>query len=478
MDDGGDNADNEEVMLTVQDAGSTTQEASAMSSAVRRRPLSGYLPTSTHGSIVITSRSREVAEGLIEYVEDILDVGPMSSDDAVAMLNKKLRRQDQAEHPDDRLRLVQELDCMPLAISQAAAYIHQRAPRVTVPQYLSGLRLTDLDRADLLQVDIRDPRRDGQASNSIIVTWHVSFEHIRQTRDSAARLLALMCLFDREAIPEYLLQGQYSQQDPEERSREVEKTRHKRRLEDDIATLRAYSLIGVGASDELFDMRRLVQFSTKKWLELHDELGRWQTRYARILSAALPTGDHANWPRCQALFPHVEALMTYRVESEGFLRDRAAAAYRGAWYAWASGKYGAAEKMARVSLEDRRRLLSEDHAETLASVGLIAQVLQYQGKYSEAEEMNRRALAGSEKELGVNHPDTLASVYCLANLLHTQHGYTEALWLYDRAVKGYHVVLSPSHPTTLACQRHRQSLLRDMNLESKGREAAELRMYE
>jgi hypothetical protein len=139
------------------------------------------------------------------FGEDILDVEPMEVDVARTLFLKKLRKAGQETSPDDVVRLVKYLDCMPLAITQAAAYIEQAAPRMTVPKYIEILKTNESERATLLQKDVGDPRRDRQASNSIIMTWHVTFTHLRQTRNSAARLLALMSLFDREAIPDYLL---------------------------------------------------------------------------------------------------------------------------------------------------------------------------------------------------------------------------------------------------------------------------------
>ena len=82
---------------------------------------------------------------------------------------------------------------------------------MTVSKYMEILVKNDSERAALLQKDVRDARRDRQASNSIIMTWHVTFTHLRQAHDSAARLLALMSLFDREAIPDHLLKGQYAE---------------------------------------------------------------------------------------------------------------------------------------------------------------------------------------------------------------------------------------------------------------------------
>ncbi|KAK5082564.1 hypothetical protein LTR70_007670 [Exophiala xenobiotica] len=467
-----DNADSDEVMFGPRssEAGTTPASPTApMTTTLRGRSLSDYLPSATHGSIVITTRSRGVAEGLMEYTEDILDVGPMGEQDAIALLTKKLQHY------------------MPLAITQAAAYINQLGSRMTVTGYLDRLAQSDGDRDTLLRKDIRDPRRDGQASNSIIITWHTSFEHIRYTRGSAARLLALVSLFDREGIPQSLLQGQYTSPAEEERLSQEASMPHTNgqyEFEDDLTILRAYSLISAGTNDQLFDMHQLVQFSTKKWLELHDELGRWQMRYARVLSDAFPTGDHANWPTCQALFPHVEALMAYRVENEDFLRDRAAAAYRGGCMGLLASvlqdqaKYGEAEELNRRALVGREKELGPNHPDTLTSVNNLAVVLQRQGKYDEAVEMHRRALTGREKELGPSHPSTLTSVYCLAGLLHAQQDYIEVLRVYDRAIQGYNDVLGPSHPTTLACQKNRQTLLQDMNLKSEGRGAATPWMHE
>jgi len=206
-----------------------------------------------------------VTEGLIEYTEDILEVEPMAEDGAIALLTKKLTREQRDTDRDQLVRLVQELDYMPLAVTQAAAYINQLGSRITVSGYLDRLAKGDEDRDKLLQKDIRDPRRDGGASNSIIITWHTSFEYIRYTQDSAARLLALMSLFDREGIPQSLLQGQYiSYKEPLSKGEAMPSAYDQYEFEDDLATLRAYSLISAGTNDQLFDIHRLVQFSTKK----------------------------------------------------------------------------------------------------------------------------------------------------------------------------------------------------------------------
>jgi hypothetical protein len=63
-------------------------------------------------------------------------------------------------------------------------------------------------------------RRDREAKNSIITTWQISFDYIREIRPSAANLLSLMSFFDRQAIPEALLRSQDEQRNSQQDQKE------------------------------------------------------------------------------------------------------------------------------------------------------------------------------------------------------------------------------------------------------------------
>ena len=364
------------------------------------------LPESSNGSVLVTARSREAAFELVGNDEDILKVEPMSESYALALFWKKFQGEVQEE---EVLELLQHLNYMPLAISQAAAYIRHRAPRTTVSKYLNDFRRSEKDRASLLNKAVRDRRRDGKASNSILGTWQISFEFIRSDRPSAARLLSLMSFFDRQGIPEELITSRY-----EENKSTVD-------FEEDIEVLRSFSLIALGIEKNVFEMHRLVQFAMRKWLEQRQELERWKERYIAIMADAFPLGNYENWGRCQMLFPHAELVIEYRPIEESFLQQWAAVLGNAAWYA----------------------------AE--------------QGSYDNAEQMTRRALDGREKVLGKEHPDTLMSVYCLAYLLQQQQRYPMAKSLYERALTGYRRVFQSHHPTTKACYEHYNSLLREVD---------------
>ena len=56
--------------------------------------------------------------------------------------------------------------------------------------------------------------------------------------------------------------------DPEE-DRELE-------FEDDLATLRSYSLVVADIAGHTFEMHRLVQFATGRWLESYGQLDLWR----------------------------------------------------------------------------------------------------------------------------------------------------------------------------------------------------------
>lgn len=167
----------------------------------------------------------------------------MDENDALSLLRTKLSS---IANMSDAVKLLQALDYMPLAITQAAAYIEQRAPRMTISRYLNEVLGSDFDRTRLLNQDVGDSRRDGRSSNSILQTWQISFEYIRKHMPTAARLLSLMSLFDRQGIPESLLRNRYRKGDTEAD------------FEEDIHTLTSYSLVRINGDGSEFEMHRLV----------------------------------------------------------------------------------------------------------------------------------------------------------------------------------------------------------------------------
>ncbi|KAI4854646.1 hypothetical protein E4T44_00021 [Aureobasidium sp. EXF-8845] len=383
-----DNADDATVLLPPSSNGQSSSEdnstdGGSSSSRVLQQHLSTYLP-SAHGSVIVTSRTRRAAMEMVED-SDILTIEPMRVTAAHALLYKKLGNKVDRSHGIDELAAA--LEYMPLALVQAGAYIRDRAPRCSVQQYLADYRKSDKSKTSLLNRAAGHLRRDPAASNSILLTWQISFEHIRSSRRSAADLLSLMSFFDRQGIQEFLLRNPGSTTDNDD-------------FEDDVNTLRDYSFITVTKESDTFEMHDLVQLATRTWLEDQGQFHRWQGRFISRLCAEMPEGDYEDWQECQLLFPHAKAASAQRPQDKISLQEWGLLLHKASWYALEQRKVGDAEHMSRLSMEAYQEIFGEENAGTLCSMTMVGLAKSLAGKYEEAEAMNRKTLALSETRGG------------------------------------------------------------------------------
>ncbi|XP_014560225.1 hypothetical protein COCVIDRAFT_89854, partial [Bipolaris victoriae FI3] len=405
--------------------------------------LSRYLPFSRHGTVLVTSRTKHAAKQIVED-SDIILIEPMHDAAAYALLRKKLRDIDDKDENIATLAIM--LDRMPLALVQAAAYIRERAPRCSVRQYLEEYRQSDRRKTSLLNREADHLRRDKAASNSVLVTWQISFEHIQSTRQSAAGLLSLMSFFDRQGIQEALLHQQSSIADDG--------------FEEDVLVLRDYSLITVTRDADTFEMHSLVQLATRTWLENEGQLAKWREQFISSLCAALPTGEYENWEKCQALFPHARAALAQRPESKESRKEWALLLYRAAWYALRRGRAGEAEEMATMSMSVRSEELGEEDVRTVESMGMVGLARLLGGKHKEAEAILRQTLARMEKMFGYGHRHTLSSMNNLATVQASQGKYKEAEVMHRQTLA---LMEKVEHPDTLSCMSNLAHALENLD---------------
>lgn len=170
---------------------------------------------------------------------------------------------------EDADKLVEALDFLPLAFTQAAAFISENS--INVKKYMEILRANDSGLTDLLKQGLIGLRRGFDASSSVIRTWQVSFDQIRVQKRRAAELLSLMAVLDRQGIPKEIV------------------------CRDDEAQIETITALGIleassirSDKGEAFEMHKLVQPSTLKWLEMHNEKLKWQEGALRLSSAKFP----------------------------------------------------------------------------------------------------------------------------------------------------------------------------------------------
>ncbi|RMY50198.1 hypothetical protein D0865_07044 [Hortaea werneckii] len=445
-----DNADDASVLC---DASATSDEARA-----GQRPID-YIPTCDHGSVLITSRSRSEALRLV-YEREVIEILPMSEGEAERLLSSKLGQ----SSPEDG-RLVRALECMPLAITQAAAYIREQTPWCSVGQYCEELERSRVSRTGLLRREAALAGRDVEARNSVLLTWQISFDHIHKTRRSAAELLSSMSFYDRLAIPETLLRAGI------EGGETSVSTNDTSEIGEDLRTLRNFSFASRTTEKGTWEMHRLVQDATQLWLEDHRKLEEVREKVIHCLNAVLPDGSFEDWPQCRVLFPHARRLAEQRPQSESAVLEWAAILYKSASYARQQGDFDDALQMATLSMTTRLERLGGDSEATLSSMSIVASTYSNQGRWKEAEELEVKVMETSRRVLGLEHPDTLRSMNNLASTYWNQGRWKEAEELEVKVVETSRRVLGLEHPDTLRSMNNLASTYRN---QGRWKEAEEL----
>jgi len=424
-----DNIDDDGVFFGDGQGGAHSSQA--VDAAEQCRPLESFLPQQAHGTILITCRNTVAATNLAGGHGGVVEVEPMGEEDALQLLHTRVPFAEATRA--DAKALVHALERIPLAIIHAAAYIKTRASTTTIATYLNLFRESEASQVHLLsRKEWKDIQHDHSIRHAVIATWQISFQHIQATVRSAADLLALMSMFDKQGIPRWLLQGTTGQLD----------------FNDALAPLLSFSFVKTEVGEQALAMHQLVQLLMRRWLEAESELGKWVTESIRALSAAFPSGDYQTWEACKVLLPHLKEVGSHRTEDREDLMSQAQTSLSAGWYLFLKGEYTAAEGFCRSSLDIREKVLGRKHPDTLTSVSKLGSVLERQGKYDEAEAIHRRALEG-DRVLGPEHPHMLTSISYLGTVLERQGKYKEAEAMHRQALEGQEKALGREHLHTL-----------------------------
>ncbi|KAJ4243339.1 hypothetical protein NW762_014825 [Fusarium torreyae] len=347
--------------------------------------LASFLPKSTKGKILVTSRSLDIVEKLVGNSRAMLQIPIMGKEQALELLQRRLDNKTEEAAATD---LVRTLDCIPLAINQAAAYINRRSPRVTVESYLKEFYGNEKQKDSLLRSDKGDlGRRDG-VSNSVVMTWQVTFEQIRREQPRAANLLSLMSQFQAQNIPEIMLRSYddaSTTPDDEIDADAVdigsESAGESGRIdfENDMDVLRGYSLVNFSTMG-LLEMHSLVQFCTRSWISEFGDPARWSRLFIKLAAEHFPSGTFETWAICQNLLPHIEPWLRRKPREETTVANWAEVLTNVSWYMLMVGEYSRAEMLVDQAVQARRRILGVDHPLTLNSMANLASTYRNQGR--------------------------------------------------------------------------------------------------
>ncbi|KAG7413045.1 Nephrocystin-3 [Fusarium oxysporum f. sp. rapae] len=409
------------------------------------------LPQSDKGRILFTTRYRKVAVSVAG--RNILDVPAMSQGEARSYLKEALIREISLDDPVAN-HLLTILTHLPLAITQAAAYINEN--QISLTRYVQLFENTDRDRIELLSAEFQDDTRYEQSKNPVATTWFISFNQIRKADELASRILMFLACVEPKAVPQSMLPKGESQQ---QLTRSIgilcgyrflvtveEKTlaeNHPSRLASEQELAIAYQVNGhIAKAVELLEHVVKVQETTLA-----------ENHPSRLASQhALAGAYEANGQITEAveLLEHVVAVeATTLVENHP---SRLASQHVLARAYQVNGHIEKAVELLEHVVKVQETTLAENHPSRLASQHELARAYQANGQITEAVNLLEHVVAIRETMLAVNHPDRLASQHELARTYQANGRITEAVNLVGNVVAIRKTTLAEDHPDRLASQ--------------------------
>lgn len=390
---------------------SMNENNAAASSGLTKRPID-FLAIPSCGQTILTTRNKRIASQFVDDC-DIVAIGPMIKSDAATLFRNKLGKQDHKLEADIE-ELVEELGCMALAIAHAAAFVKSKVPPCPIQEYLAKLRESIKSDASLLTTNFHELRRDLEANNSAIVTWQVSFEHIRQVRLSAADLLSLMSFFDHRSIPRFLIRlgsssipdcpltlSALSTKDPEAGDSVLEASTD-RELDDDIRILHDFLLISAEVGTGNLEIHPLVQLSARKWLESHGKRDEWSSRSIQTLRSALPKilpeTLSRTLPRWRMLYPHVELAFDHHPQNGVSKLCQIDLLLEASRFMIGQGNNEKTEILERRCWVERKHHLGEEHPDTLKSEKNLGDTLMSLGRFEDSFAIHQHLLGIVERQ--------------------------------------------------------------------------------
>ncbi|RYC93765.1 hypothetical protein BFJ63_vAg3403 [Fusarium oxysporum f. sp. narcissi] len=390
--------------------------------------INQFIPDCDHGYILFTTRSLEVAVSVAQ--SNIVKLSEMNDEDAKALLMGSLIEKDQMQDTALIDKLLQELAYLPLAITQASAYM--KVNEISVNEYLRILQNTDQDMVELLSCGFRDSTHYDPSQGAVATTWIVSFNQIRALHEDAATLLSITACLEPKAIPRALFPRLGSEQ----------------KLTRAIGTLCGYSFLSKREDGETFDMHSLVHLATQRWNQDDGlEKGICQMAVAHI-AEAFPCDDWDEREVWRQYMPHALRLLT-SVDG-AHTDDRWVLGYKVSQCLLIDGRARQAVLILESVVETEKTMLAENDPPLLSSQYLLASAYASNRQTKESIKLLEHMVA-IRSDLAENHPDRLASQHILARVYRLNGQIKESIKLLEHEV-AVQVDLGENHPDRLASQ--------------------------
>ncbi|KAJ5273677.1 Acyl transferase/acyl hydrolase/lysophospholipase [Penicillium angulare] len=377
--------------------------------------LRDYLPSSSLGSILFTTRSMKVAQMLASH--NILNVPEMDLQRATRVLRNLLIEKGLLHDEENTRELLERLTYLPLAIAQAAAFINQNA--TGIKGYISLLDGHEQDVIRLLSENFEDKGRYKSTLNPVATTWLTSIAQIRKSDSSANDLLAFMSCLSHRDIPIALLPCS----NPVEQSKQ-------------LGILQAYGLIRLHLDDQRVDLHRLVHLAMRNFLRSSAVLEHWEGRMLEIVSQRFPPTEARNQDLWRACFPHAFHILDLTSTYE-HPHARAQLQYRVSSCLILEGRVREAISLTKIVVKYNEKHFGPEHQRTLHASSGLAVCYRAQQRYDEAQELMTDLLQTNVKLHGPDCLNVAVGSLTLCIIHFHQGNLAIAEWLGIASFKGH-----------------------------------------
>ncbi|WP_268239963.1 NB-ARC domain-containing protein, partial [Streptomyces fuscichromogenes] len=368
-------------------------------------------PASPHGRTLVTTRRRDAA--LTDGGRQLINVGVFTEAESLAYLTATLGAHDHDESADELTALATDLGHLPLALSQAAAYL------VDSGQSVAAYRELLADRTRTL-ADAAPDVLPGDQTATVAAAWSLSIDRADTLRPTglARPVLQLAAFLDANGIPQDVLTGNpalgYLAQHRTSTGPAPAGEPAPVSPQDAVLALRALHRLSLidhtpttpGGHDGSVRVHQLVQRATRDTLTLHQH-----DTTARTAADALITA----WP---AIERDTDLARTLRTNTTALTQTAGDALHRLAAHPvlfhtgtslGEAGQAAAARDHYQHLTHTTTSHLGEDHPDTLTARHHLARWRGEVGDAAGAAAAYAELLPHMVRVLGEDHPHTLST---------------------------------------------------------------------
>ncbi|KAM6476424.1 P-loop containing nucleoside triphosphate hydrolase protein [Trichoderma sp. SZMC 28011] len=412
------------------------------------KSLLKFIPGGPGGTVLWTSRDEQIVD--LVGAQRGVQIAHMDTEEAENLLATTRKMNIGDDETQDVRQLLQELQWLPLAISQAGSFM--RKTSTPIKEYLSQLREAR-SRWDMLKMTQHDRHRRPDVSNSILETLDIALKHIGSDSPMAIIFLCTIAYIDTQNIPLSVILT--TSTFIEESKQEESSGNKERAVNAAIIRLKEFSFIierkTESGGERSFDMHKLVQDAIRYRLNTDDTA--WEAPFSttalRVISSLFPKEvKKETLLLCEKYATHAICVSDWAEMSENVTKT-CKFLWRVADYFHYCGMMKKAEYITKKALNLMRKIYGNENDKTISLVSKLAVIYFWQGNYEEAERLNLEAATLAEKIFGEKHESTLAIKSSLASIYYAQRRRKEAEVLQVKVLSLQRELSGEKHLTTI-----------------------------